>query len=190
MDRPNEFVVLEIRAGLEFLSFVVASVAAYGAIAVIQQMRLERRAWLNVERPQFTAALAADSPVPYEMHLKNTGRTPGTIVSAHIKFVLAESQEAVEKEFATLDPVTVWGGVIPPDGSIRYPGLRTLSSSEVDLIQNRRAVLYVIGEWRYRDGLEYWMNEPIRRTRFCLAYEPSTPSQDTLRFCRRFNEMH
>lgn len=174
---------------LELLALLASAIAAYGAIAAIQQMRLERRAWISIEEPSFLAELNANDVVDYRFVIHNTGPSPATITRFDRRFVSAGDPLTMnlDQEFSQLVATEKWGSVIAPNAKVTYPGKGRFDVGFLAPILDGKFNLLLIGEIEYRDGLDHWWGRgPIRKTRFCLSYDLKSKE---LRFCVKYNDM-
>ncbi|MGH8177545.1 MAG: hypothetical protein ACREV5_14895 [Steroidobacter sp.] len=167
--QQNEIIINQMRAEQEIMKQQSVQTES-----VIEQMRLEQRAWLGVQQPEIVGALEADTQIEFVIPVKNSGRTPGTVVAANIHLVTRPNGEDITELFSKVRPASTFENQqssIAPDATLRFQGKtpEKMGADVLSAVTSRVRVLYVLGVLRYKDVLG-----KERMTQFCFTYDPSS----------------
>jgi hypothetical protein len=174
----NDAIILQMQAEQDVLKEQVLIMKQQSAQtdAVIDQMRLEQRPWLGVTQPQISNPLQAGKPVSFVIPVKNSGRTPGTIVSANVRVFTRKTDENVALVVDDLEPKAKLKNQltsIAPDATHRFQGASpdALGEPVFDALfgPSKSRILYLAGVLQYTD-----VQGRIRQTNFCFSFDPET----------------
>lgn len=133
-----------------------------------EQMRLERRGWLAIIRPELSP-LVADQNLTCSIQVKNSGASPGTITKKEITWgIVPSNDEGIQAAFnASPRNVSEDRRVIPP-GEVMCIPLATdqMDYSSLDKVENGIATLVLIVRLKYADGAG-----GVGLTISCFAYD-------------------
>jgi hypothetical protein len=150
-----------------------ARIASGQTDQIIEQMRLDQRAWIGLVDLK-TSPISANNPITCDFFVKNSGNTPGFIDSFSYCYILAAKDEdpgpTIEKRGQVSGTIHA-GSPIPPG---EVAGLPTTVAQTVDenafhRIGNNSATLYFFCDLRYHD-----IFGETRHTRCCFSYNPSS----------------
>jgi hypothetical protein len=167
----------------------------------IAAFRLEQRAWVGVSAASLVQ-FEPDKPIRIDVAFLNTGKTPALRAYASNGYALSRAylKEPPSTSIAQIEKILPTKPVhsLPPNGTFIAPlGLQpsagpsaapeewasyNILRESYPAIKDRVQMLYVFGEYRYRD-----INNRPHTTKFCLFI--SDPDAKQLQFCEGFNEM-
>jgi hypothetical protein len=139
----------------------------------LAQMRLEQRPWLGVHQPEMDP-IEADKQIVCKVPIKNSGHTPGNIVSAAVLVIALPSSVEMARVFdrlETVEPMNLREAVIPPDGTVHFfiEDAPTLSQKHIDDVNAGKIRVWIIGRFTYSD-----VTGKRHSTRLSYLYDPKT----------------
>lgn len=152
---------------------------------VLDQMRLEQRAWVGVQKPRFMGPEIGE-PLQWSMYLSNSGQTPALVERIEYNMARRPQEVAFDPGTVRLIATVDLQQSLAPDATARVPFTSTnnlIDEALLDFIKNVHAPerIYIFGRVHYEDvaGVK-------RETEFAFVNDPGS---DELRLHHKHNRM-
>ena len=154
--------------------------------ASISSSRLDQRAWLGIGESK-VVQFEKDKSFKYEIHLKNTGKTPALQIQQAVQYRsdLRTNAGKLDEWFKSIKYIDVQS--IPPGAVYTYHGSITWDefTKAFESINSGEQVLYIFGGYKYMNIF----NE-LCHTEFCLKFDLRRTEKPSLFFCGSHNNMN
>lgn len=137
---------------------------------IIEQMRLEQRAWLGATQPSI-GDFVADEMVQAVMPIKNSGNTPGFVSDSLGVIFKSPKGGDIDSHISRLRELTLnvpRETAVPPGAAIRFNVSisPTLTEDEIKLVKSGDLLLFLYGRIVYTD-----VSDSSHITEACFVYD-------------------
>jgi len=137
-------------------------------VAVKEQFRIAKRAWINITECKFREPLSAKISNHIDLTVKNSGETPALQVIYKYRTWIEVAGKTIAEEKFTPSSKSVYG-----PGDVRFTVLAwtsPMSQEQVKLLESKKGTFFVDIDFTYHDIFDA-MN--LHHTRACFVYNPT-----------------